>query len=375
LDADLMWLEGIDAISNDIYFGTDPENLPFIRNQSNNIFTPPALSPGVTYYWRIDTVTTNGTVRGETWSFTPIPPFIEEWVTLHPVEDTGVDSSLPDTNFADAQTVGIRTSITGGIEKEAYLKFYVDVPGQVRSASLELYHDAPSNVDGVQVWSMSDTSWKAGEMTWHNRPPIDGVLLDSNQINSQRWRKFDVTPAIRNGWIAFAIDRRPSDSNRSIPLSESSYSPRLHIEYEAEPVNPTAYQSWEYRHGILGWGRGIDLDGDDLDNAFEYLFGTDPVDPANPELPAVIVAAVDGRQYPAIQYSYRNDGSVTSYVVEASGNLGNWTPRIVSPTVDQLTEVGPPETDGDYSRATLRYNTPMEELPGGRLFLRVKATE
>jgi hypothetical protein len=371
----MMWLEGIDALSNDIYFGTNPDNLPFIRNQPNNIFTPPALSPGVTYYWRIDTVTTSGTVRGDTWSFTPVPPFNSEWITLTPVEDTGVDSSLPDTNFGDAKTVGIRTSITGGIEKEAYLKFYVDVPGQVKSASLELFHDAPSNVDGVQVWSMSDTSWKAGEMTWRTRPPIDGVLLDSNQINSQQWRKLDVTPAVHNGWIAFAIDRRPSDSNRSIPLSESNFSPRLHIEYEAEPVNPTAYQSWEYRNGILGWGRDFDLDGDNLDNEFEYFFGTDPVNPANPDLPAIIMAEADGRQYAAIRYSYRNDGSVSSYIVETSHDLGTWTPKTNAPSPDQLTIVHPIVVDGDYSKVSLRYNTAMEELPDGALFLRVKATE
>ena len=38
-DADLIWLEGINAISHDVYFGTDPDDLKFITNQTNNIFS------------------------------------------------------------------------------------------------------------------------------------------------------------------------------------------------------------------------------------------------------------------------------------------------------------------------------------------------
>ncbi|WP_413359577.1 SUMF1/EgtB/PvdO family nonheme iron enzyme [Prochlorococcus sp. MIT 1201] len=70
-DADLMWLEGVDAIANDIYFGTDPENLEFKQRQENNIFTPGTLSGGQQYYWRIDTVTDDGIIKGDLWNFTP----------------------------------------------------------------------------------------------------------------------------------------------------------------------------------------------------------------------------------------------------------------------------------------------------------------
>ncbi|WP_413314201.1 MULTISPECIES: SUMF1/EgtB/PvdO family nonheme iron enzyme [unclassified Prochlorococcus] len=81
-DADLMWLEGREAVANNIYLGSDPSELTFQASQlkSHNIFTPSVLAPGETYYWRIDTVTDQGedidliaddtVVLGDTWQFT-----------------------------------------------------------------------------------------------------------------------------------------------------------------------------------------------------------------------------------------------------------------------------------------------------------------
>ncbi len=81
-DADLMWLEGREAVANNIYLGSDPSELTFQASQlkSHNIFTPSVLTPGKTYYWRIDTVTNQGedidlitddtVILGDTWQFT-----------------------------------------------------------------------------------------------------------------------------------------------------------------------------------------------------------------------------------------------------------------------------------------------------------------
>ncbi|MDC2993854.1 hypothetical protein OAZ88_01020, partial [bacterium] len=75
LDTDLMWLEGRNSISNDIYFGSDPSDLQFQGNQTNNIFTPKEpLTAGQTYYWRIDTVTDQETIPGDVWMFAPDNP-------------------------------------------------------------------------------------------------------------------------------------------------------------------------------------------------------------------------------------------------------------------------------------------------------------
>lgn len=75
---DLMWLEGYESESSDVYFGTSEaavENASRISsdyrgNQVSNIFYPGELTAGETYYWRVDAIQADDTVKGEVWSFT-----------------------------------------------------------------------------------------------------------------------------------------------------------------------------------------------------------------------------------------------------------------------------------------------------------------
>ena len=70
-NTDLIWLEGLEMNTNNIYLGTDPANLEFQTTQISNIFVPQqSLIPGQIYYWRVDTVKDNGVVPGEIWNFT-----------------------------------------------------------------------------------------------------------------------------------------------------------------------------------------------------------------------------------------------------------------------------------------------------------------
>jgi methionine-rich copper-binding protein CopC len=70
----LKWVAGASATasSNDVYFGTDatPDSSEFMGNQSGTTFNPGPLTPGITYYWRVDEVNAQGTMTGEVWSFT-----------------------------------------------------------------------------------------------------------------------------------------------------------------------------------------------------------------------------------------------------------------------------------------------------------------
>ncbi|MDC3011001.1 Ig-like domain-containing protein [Synechococcus sp. AH-736-G21] len=97
LDADLMWLKGRNAISSDIYFGKDLNDLEFQGNQSNNIFTPnEPLEAGQTYYWRIDTVTDKQTITGDVWTFrphNPTAPKAPDAPTMEEESDTGISNS------------------------------------------------------------------------------------------------------------------------------------------------------------------------------------------------------------------------------------------------------------------------------------------
>jgi hypothetical protein len=74
----LSWLAGGDAVSHDVYLGTDyhrvlsanPSSDEFVGNQAETTYKPSDLSRKTTYYWRIDEVNAAGTTAGVVWSFT-----------------------------------------------------------------------------------------------------------------------------------------------------------------------------------------------------------------------------------------------------------------------------------------------------------------
>jgi len=70
----LRWTSGSTAVVHDVYFGTDPNLGPDDLVQSGNPMTlyyhQPGLTPGQTYYWRVDGVAGDGTVvEGDLWFF------------------------------------------------------------------------------------------------------------------------------------------------------------------------------------------------------------------------------------------------------------------------------------------------------------------
>ncbi len=78
LDADLMWLNGYESNIHAVYFGgdreavrnADPKSKLFFDKQDNNIFTPPELEPGETYFWRVDAYNAERIESGHVWQFT-----------------------------------------------------------------------------------------------------------------------------------------------------------------------------------------------------------------------------------------------------------------------------------------------------------------
>ena len=74
-NTDLSWTAGVDAVSRNVYFGTNPSpGASELRgNQTATTFDPGTLANG-TYYWRIDEVNADGTTTGPVWSFSVGPP-------------------------------------------------------------------------------------------------------------------------------------------------------------------------------------------------------------------------------------------------------------------------------------------------------------
>ncbi|MHC4153385.1 MAG: S8 family serine peptidase [Planctomycetota bacterium] len=74
----LSWSPGGYALSHDVYFGTDYNDVndanttdleTFVGNQDSNSWDPCGLEYGSTYCWRIDEVSASGTAKGDVWSF------------------------------------------------------------------------------------------------------------------------------------------------------------------------------------------------------------------------------------------------------------------------------------------------------------------
>ena len=74
----IQWTAGDTAAWHDVYFGTNPDLGPadYIGRQLfATYWHGPGLTPGTTYYWRIDEVEIDGTTihTGDVWSFTAAP--------------------------------------------------------------------------------------------------------------------------------------------------------------------------------------------------------------------------------------------------------------------------------------------------------------
>jgi parallel beta-helix repeat protein len=77
----LAWGPGFGAFSYDVYLGTvrnyvanaGRSSREFMGNLAVTRFTPPVLPPGMTWYWRIDSLEPSATYKGSVWSFTTLP--------------------------------------------------------------------------------------------------------------------------------------------------------------------------------------------------------------------------------------------------------------------------------------------------------------
>jgi len=100
-DLTLSWMKGINAISHDVYFGSDPAAVAdgtgntFQGNQMTTTFKTGPLELDKSYFWRIDEVSPDGTkVKGAVWTFKTLPsitvtdPSLVGWWKMD--EDQGI---------------------------------------------------------------------------------------------------------------------------------------------------------------------------------------------------------------------------------------------------------------------------------------------
>ncbi|HMU44051.1 MAG TPA: exo-alpha-sialidase [Ignavibacteriaceae bacterium] len=69
--AEISWTNGANALNNDLYFGTNPGNLPLVQSGSlsTNWTIPDTLEYSTTYYWQVVENGATCTTTGPFWSF------------------------------------------------------------------------------------------------------------------------------------------------------------------------------------------------------------------------------------------------------------------------------------------------------------------
>ena len=91
----LSWFAGADALSHAVYFGVAPGlgAAHFQGQQTQTSFDPGELAADQSYYWRVDTITSGGTVTGEEWSFTTTGEVLDDIVLALDLEGDLQDHS------------------------------------------------------------------------------------------------------------------------------------------------------------------------------------------------------------------------------------------------------------------------------------------
>ena len=141
-----------------------------------------------------------------------------------PVADTYVISTSPTKNY------GSRTTLkTDGSPLEyIYLKFNVQGVGAAPSAALRIYAET-NNSMGLNIHTVSDTTWNETQITWNNAPQIGPIVASTGPIQAGNWYLVDVSSAVSgDGLVSFAITN-PHTTGATLSSKEGSHPPELYI--------------------------------------------------------------------------------------------------------------------------------------------------
>ena len=214
----LNWLPGLNAVSHDVYFGLNFDDVndgtgdTFQGNQPDVFFTvgipgtpvPDGLVPGTAYYWRIDEVEADGkTNKGDVWSFTV--PSLKAY--RHNLSDgacfidTRTDLSWTPGSGAKIHTVFFGDNfddVNDAVEGHSQAAAVYD-PGQLESG--KTYYWRVDEYDGVQT--------HRGDVLSFTTIDKKGTGLRGDYYTGENFDKYVLTridPQIDFGWGDTAPD-------------------------------------------------------------------------------------------------------------------------------------------------------------------------
>ena len=112
VETDLTWRAGRDAVSHEIYLGTDPDALTLADTVSTSRYVPDELALGTTYYWQINEVQDTEAWASDIWSFAT-----EDYLVIDDFE-----------SYNDEDNVIYETWLDGWVNGTASIVGYFEAP-------------------------------------------------------------------------------------------------------------------------------------------------------------------------------------------------------------------------------------------------------
>jgi len=165
----VRWEVGKNAMLHDVYVGTSPDALELMARQPMAMYWHTSgLTPGATYYWRVDEVEAGGAPvhTGVVWSFTTAPQTAYSPQPWDGAKWVDVDEDLSWTSGMDAQSHDVYFSTDraaveagdAGASQGNQVAFTYD-PGTLEADTIYYWrvdeHDAAGAVHAGPVWSFT----------------------------------------------------------------------------------------------------------------------------------------------------------------------------------------------------------------------------
>lgn len=165
-------------------------------------------------------------------------------ITLYPIADAHVNSSSPDTNYGNENS--LYTSHNSELDY-AYVMFNlssIPTDANVISAEFKVYlSDIEGYTGSIGTHYSSNDSWTELGITWNNKPSFAETATDTVYYGmwvSYGYDSWNVTVDVRNslskGKLTEVLVDHRSSSYAYFDSRESSHSPKLEVEYATLPV-------------------------------------------------------------------------------------------------------------------------------------------
>ncbi len=181
-----------------------------------------SVSPNTSYAYTLDAFDQAGNHSAVTSPVSVTTQSLPSQIILSPDADTYVNASNPASNYGTATTLRMDASP----DIHGFLRITISgTSGRtISKVTLKIFTNTSSTL-GIQVLSVSDTTWTEKTMTYDTAPPLGPVIASSGAITASTWVTFDITTYITGDGTYSVGIQTPSSSAISVQSREASSNP------------------------------------------------------------------------------------------------------------------------------------------------------